>query len=156
LYTVYDKHIKILKERNEIGEEEIKKIQKAIEILKQDFISGTQPTVVHDDVRDNFFLTEPMTMFDPNPRLDHPLYDLSSTEVYMLLDNDIPKERRKTAMQSIYQGYENQNNIKIDQNIMNACLVLRLIQKIRHLSRAQSKQKKVQDACKILNSIKLI
>lgn len=156
LYRSYDKKIKTLEERGEIGEYEIKKTQKAIEILKNDFKSGTQATIVHDDIRGNFFLTKPITIFDPNPRVDNPLHDLASISVDILLDNNILKKEREIIVKNIYHGYEKQKGKRIDQNVLNACILLKLIQKIRWISRPQKKEKKIQEALVLFKETHLI
>lgn len=156
LYESYDKKIRTLEKRGEIKEYEIKKTQEAIKILKKDFASWTQASITHDDVRENFFLTKPMTIFDPNPRLDHPLNDIASISADILLDNDIIKEEREIAIQHIYHGYEKQNGKKIDQNILHACILLKIIQKIRWMSGSQKKEKKIQEALDLFKKIEII
>ena len=155
LYESYDKKIRTLEKRGEIREYEIKKAQEAIKILKKDFASGTQASITHDDVRENFFLTKPMTIFDPNPRLDHPLNDIASITADILLDNDIIKEEREAVIQNIYHGYEKQNGKKIDQNILNACILLKIIQKIRWMSGSPKKEKKIQEAVLLFRKIEI-
>ena len=156
LYTACNKNIKILGKRETIWEYENQKTQKAIHILKNNFISGTEATVTHDDIRDNFFLTKPMTIFDPNPRLDHPLNDIASISTDILLDNDIIQEKKEGILQNIYHGYEKQNGGKIDKNILNACIIVKLIQKIRWMSGSQKKEKKIQEALSLFKKTELI
>jgi|GEM_PF-5435950 len=85
------KIIKNLTEKNLIGEKEKIKFHQAIQIIKTDFNLGTKPALNHEDVRfDNIILTDPITIFDPNIRLDHPLMDLATTEYYLLMKSTIP------------------------------------------------------------------
>lgn len=84
------KIIKNLTEKNLIAEKEKIKFHKAIQTIKNDFNSGTKAALNHEDVQfDNIILTKPITIFDPNIRLDHPLMDLATTEYYLLMKNTI-------------------------------------------------------------------
>ncbi|MEI6118873.1 MAG: hypothetical protein WCP92_06745 [bacterium] len=97
-----------------------------------------------------------MTIFDPNPRLDHPLNDIASISTDILLDNDIIQEKKEGILQNIYHGYEKQNGGKIDKNILNACIIVKLIQKIRWMSGSQKKEKKIQEALSLFKKTELI
>jgi fructosamine-3-kinase len=113
------------------------------------------PSLNHEDVRlDNLFLTEPITIFDPNPKLEHPLADLAATELYLLLENKISSDKKEFRKENLRKGYEEITQKKIDKNIFNACLVIRILQKMR-LHHMREKKQRVQDELKILDQIQL-
>ena len=150
-----EKYIKTLLEEKIIGESDKEKTYKAIQILKNDFNKWAKPSLNHDDARlHNIFLTDPITIFDPNPRLDHPLYDLAATEIYLSLDRIIPWDQKDSWRKNIQEWYEKIANKKIDNNLLKACIVTRLIRKIYSRS-IRNKRKIIQEALEIMNKIEL-
>jgi len=56
------------------------KVQKAINIVQEDLKKGQKPSLIHQDLgKRNIFPTKPITIFDPNPEINHPLLDVATS-----------------------------------------------------------------------------
>lgn len=156
-YTTVEKRIKkSLTEKNIIGKKEWIKLDKAIQIIKDTMHAWTKAALNHEDVRfDNIFLTNPITIFDPSLRLDHPLMDLATTEYYLRMKSIIPWDRKKNWGKKLWEWYEHITKEKINKNTFNACLVLKIIQKMDILYKYPEWSKRIQKALEQLDKIKL-
>lgn len=147
---------KNLTEKNLIEEKERTKFHKAIQTIKKDFTLGTKASLNHEDIRfDNIFLTEPITIFDPNVRLDHPLMDLATTEYYLYMKSTISWEQKNILKKNLWEGYEKIIGKKIDKNIFNACLTIKIMQKIGVIYKYPEREKKIKKALEMLEKIEL-
>jgi len=151
--TLEKKIIKFFTEKNLISKKEIEKLHKAIQIIKNDFNSGTKTSLNHEDIQfDNIFLTDPITVFDPNPQLWHPLADLVWTEFYLLSGN-IKTTDKKIRKKSLWEWYEKTTGERANKNVFNACMTIRIFQKARY--RFAKWRERTEKLLKILDEIKL-
>ena len=150
------KIIKNLTEKNLIGEKETIKFHKAIQTIKNDFDRGTKASLNHEDIQfDNIFLTEPITIFDPNVKLDHPLMDLATTEYYLYMKSIISSKKTNIWESKLWSGYEKIIGKKINKNIFNACLIIKIMQKIGIIYKYPDREEKIKKALELLDKIEL-
>ncbi len=151
--TLEKDSVKTLTEKEIIGEKEIVKLHQAIYIIKNDFIHGQEASLNHEDPRlENILLTKPITIFDPNLKLEHPLIDMAAVQFHIFLDKNLIGDK-KILVKKLQQWYEEITKKKIDQNIFNACLVIRIISKLVVLSQYTKQQEILKKALEILEKI---
>lgn len=152
-YESFEKDsIKLFTENNIIGKKE--KLHQAIDIVKNDFNKWQEASLNHEDPRlSNVLLTEPMTIFDPNLKLEHPLVDLAAVQLHILIDKSIT-ENKEILIKNLREWYEEITKRKIDPNVFNACLVIRIISKISVRVKYPEKDILIK-ALKIMNQIQL-
>ncbi len=158
--TYYDEleteTIKNLTEKKLIGQKEKIKFHNAIQTIKNDFNSGTKAALNHGDIRlDNIFLTEPITILDPNTKLDHPVMDLATTVYYLYMRSPISRGEKDILKKSIWEWYEKITGKKIDKNIFNACLSIKIMQKIGVIYRYPDREKRIRKALELLEKIEI-
>ncbi len=155
-YTAFEeKVIKTLTKKNLIEDRITIKLHKAIAILQEDFNLWTRPCLTHEDIRlDNIFLTSPMTIFDPNPKIDHPLADLAWAQFYLLFRERIPWNKKEIRKKNIWAGYEQTKGESNNQNVFNACIAIKIFQKICY-GFSENSEEKMQKALNMLNEIDL-
>ncbi|KKQ23933.1 MAG: hypothetical protein US62_C0012G0016 [Candidatus Woesebacteria bacterium GW2011_GWA1_37_8] len=118
----------------------------AVEILEADIQKGGLPSLTHNDFATyNMFATEPITIFDPDPRITHPAICLA----YTLLKSQVNEYPDLTESSEILSGYR--EITPIDDETIAAGIVLRGIRKIHTWHREGKlsqldKLKKVIDA----------
>lgn len=128
-----------------IGSKEKEAMARAIDILEQDIINGTRPTLTHNDFSPgNIFSTEPITVFDPDPKITHPAIDLAYATFMPLVRKDSnPKET-----QEILAGYRDVS--PMDDKILAAATILRGLRKLRTWQRRGS-VKKIENLMQVLH-----
>lgn len=134
-----------LKEQGIITEKDIESAQTAVKIIEDDLHSGTQPSLTHNDFRPyNIFNTEPMIVFDPNPRITHPYMCLALTLIKSEVETgSFGKQERD----EILSGYSEIS--EIDNRVLSAAIVLRGMRTLNTWKR-KGRDKKVNKLLKVI------
>ncbi len=137
--------IKFSKDNNLLSDEEHGSLDEAINILKDFVEKDPQSTYCHDDFSSgNIFATEPLTVFDPNPTLNHPYLDLGRSIV--IAPNS--KVEFGEADKQILDGYFAGENF--DRKALQASILLNAYMKFRYWHSVAGHQRiaKVQEFLK--------
>lgn len=121
-----------------------KDAQLALEILEEDIARGTRPSLTHNDFRPvNILATSPLTVFDPIPRITHPLLCLA----FVLVKSEVEGDGDLTESEDILKGYKEVN--LINEKSLTAAKVIKSLT-IIHTWARKSKNVKVLKALKVL------
>jgi len=100
----------------------------ARDVLDQDLGNGQKPVLVNVDFSpNNVFFGEPeesLIVFDPKPKISHPLLDLANT-----LINSISYTENWDEAHEIIEGYESFEG-KVDMKVLDAAMYLMIIYKM--------------------------
>ena len=131
-----------IKDNNILDEGGQKTIDDAISVLRE-FVSKNQRSAYcHDDFGTaNIFATKPLTVFDPNPRFNHPYVDLGKTMCNCILGGTYPSE-----LVDGYFGTEPYN-----EKALTAAIILNLAMKLRY-AHQKNRQKVIENAVKFIES----
>lgn len=126
-----------LKEQGVITDQDLSSTQTAIEIIEKDLRSGIKPSLVHDDFRPyNIFASEPITVFDPNPRITHPFMCLALT----LIKSEVESGTfGKQERDEILSGYS--EITKVNNHVLSAAIVLRGLRTLNTWKRKDKEEK---------------
>lgn len=123
--TLFGKHTNWLIQKGVITERDVEIARKATKILEEDIRNGTKPTLTHNDFRPyNMFATEPITIFDPDPRITHPAIDLAYSTLKPLINKPASIDEKDEFL----AGYREIHTV--DDRILAAATVLRGVRKL--------------------------
>lgn len=93
----------------------------AVDIMEDDLQAGRQPSLTHNDFRPyNIFYTEPLTIFDPDPRITHPYMCLALSLIKAEVRSN---PYGKSEASEILSGYSETGEIQ--DRVLSAAMVLR-------------------------------
>lgn len=102
-----------------VDKEFLKTVDQSALLLNSDFENGLKPSLVHNDFLPyNIFATNPITVYDPNPRITHPALCLALT----LLKTEINNSNQEESLE-ILSGYRDIADISDD--ILKAAFIVR-------------------------------
>jgi hypothetical protein len=119
--------IKYVKRERVLDNEEHGSIDKALEILTNFVEKNPERAYCHNDFgRGNTFNTDPITVFDPNPLINHPIIDISRSIVLMVGSSAGDPDRSIEQMLKGYYGEE----LNFDRRAFQAGILLNAYTKI--------------------------
>lgn len=126
-----EKRISYTKEHNLLSDEH-GSIELAQEILKEHVARGSTSSYCHDDFGSaNIFATDPLTVFDPNPRFNNGYLDLGRGAVLLLAFGKSPD--------LMIEGYfENDSR---DERVLHASILLNTYTKFPYWHKTNSKSR---------------
>ena len=108
-----------------------------------DMVRIAIPSLTHNDFRPyNMFYTRPkITIFDPFPRITHPMMCLGGTILKAMLEGGGDAE-----VSEILKGYREIG--EVDENVLDAAIVLRVMSSLPSWY-AKGRMKKIEKAVKV-------
>lgn len=148
---LFETKVPILKSLGIIDQKNIEVAHLAVDLLEKDIQKGRNPSLIHNDFGPyNIFNTEPLTVFDPNPRVTHPAICLAILLARFIIDttpraivqNEIEEERGQ-----ILAGYRNVTFLS--DEIIAAGSILRYLEVLYHWN-TKGKKIEIQKLLKLL------
>lgn len=128
------KHIKYVKENNLLGDEH-GSLSVALEILKAHVKNGKSSNYCHDDFgAANVFATNPLTVFDPNPRFNNGYIDLGRSIIISIASNSGKAEA--DIEEQFIRGYFNTEYC--DRRVLQAAILLNVYTKFTYQHKTKS------------------
>jgi aminoglycoside phosphotransferase (APT) family kinase protein len=133
---------------NSLLDEHHGSIDEAIQTLADFTKKDPRSTYCHMDFGwDNMFATDPFTVIDPNPMINHPYMDIART-VILSASGGTQKGTLKDS--ELVQGYF--GNEKYDEKALKAFIIINVCTKFFHWSKME-KTKQIKNVQKYLDSI---
>lgn len=130
-----------------VSEEDIVKAERAVDVLEESLKTDFKPTVIHGDFSpDNILMSNPMTVFDPSPRISHPYLDLAKPVLRAIERIDI------VGKEGFLTSYS--RNGDIDTHLLDAALVLQAIKRITHLN-SKGRLNKIREVRAVVEDVSI-
>ncbi len=136
--SVFDKTIPTLIAAGIINADAEQYCRVAIEVLEEDLKKNKKsPVLIHGDLRPyNIFHTDPLTIFDPNPKISHQAVDLGTCLLRAVSESE---EFGARDAEEVLAGYKEKT--LVDDKILAAGVVLVSLRLARNWLRKDRKEK---------------